>query len=248
MGVIYMIKFANGKKYIGQTKYTFNKRVKEHISSAKSNSGCPLLGMALRKAMRNHQSIRGGAIYECADEDLNVWETFFISMHKSDKCDFGYNLTGGGTYKYGVGEKEELNKPSPQASRHGFELPKGVRELHEDDKNRHGFAYIDSTGKHHAFTSMYKSMLEKYAEVIECYECLTEGLPWEHKNMFKRGTDSLKLPMYIVNAGEKGFAINIGPKAFPDVFPNGYRKRFGRDSRIVNLDSAKQHLAQILPK
>lgn len=88
-GIVYLIlNMKNGKKYVGQTKKTVEKRFKEH---AKTDSA---IGNAIRKY--GAENFRYGVIKRCdTKEELDKWEKFFIDALKT-KAPTGYNRTDGG--------------------------------------------------------------------------------------------------------------------------------------------------------
>ena len=88
-GVVYLIiNLVNGKKYVGQTIKTVEKRFKAH---ARQNT---MIGRAIRK--HGKENFRFGVIKSCASKsEMDYWEKFFIKTLKT-KSPNGYNLTDGG--------------------------------------------------------------------------------------------------------------------------------------------------------
>lgn len=94
MGEIYMIKNKlDGTMYIGQTKYTSEKRFKQHVNKAKNTSRNLHLYNAMRKyGIENFELI---VLESGLDENmLDERETYFIE--KYDTLNNGYNYTSGG--------------------------------------------------------------------------------------------------------------------------------------------------------
>lgn len=88
MGLIYCLTFPNGKKYIGQTIRTVERRIKEHKSLSNK---CPLV----EKAYKKYGSFDYETLIECENDQLDYWECYFIS-ELDTLSPQGYNLTSGG--------------------------------------------------------------------------------------------------------------------------------------------------------
>jgi group I intron endonuclease len=95
MGYIYQIKNkVNGKSYIGQTmQEDVRKRWNGHINAIKSNTGCPLLQIAVQKYGLENFEFK--VIIICFDEDLNRYEKEYIKRYNTFGKD-GYNASTGG--------------------------------------------------------------------------------------------------------------------------------------------------------
>ena len=93
-GIVYLIwNMTNGKKYVGQTVKTVEKRFSEH---AKTDSA---IGNAIRKY--GAENFRYGVIKSCeTKEEMDKWEIFFIAALRC-KYPTGYNLTDGGGSGWG---------------------------------------------------------------------------------------------------------------------------------------------------
>ena len=90
-GVIYLLTFANGKQYVGQTINNIEQRMRGHASSArKDNPRLPV-----HKAWAHHGKPDLLILVELPEEQLSPAEVFFISLigTLSPK---GYNCTIGG--------------------------------------------------------------------------------------------------------------------------------------------------------
>ena len=88
MGYIYCITFPNSKMYIGQTKRSVEKRIKEHYVQ----DNCRLISNAIQKYGKQHISVE--TLLEVNDKDLDIYEKKFISL-LSTQYPNGYNLTDG---------------------------------------------------------------------------------------------------------------------------------------------------------
>jgi group I intron endonuclease len=91
MGVIYCLTSPSGKRYIGQTRRSFEKRLREHSSGS---SGC----IALTNAIQEY----GISAFVCEvlltvnDEHLDMYESRFIELYDTI-CPNGYNIRTGGS-------------------------------------------------------------------------------------------------------------------------------------------------------
>lgn len=95
MGYIYQIKNKiNGKSYIGQTSQEDVKiRWNSHIRAIRSNTGCPLLQIAVQKYGLDNFEIK--LIIICFDKDLNKYEKEYIKRYNTFG-EGGYNASAGG--------------------------------------------------------------------------------------------------------------------------------------------------------
>ena len=96
---------VNGKCYVGQTLDTVEERWNEHVSAARRNTGCPILGAAIRKygaSAFTHELLD----VVTTQNGANIAETRWIEQRGSLKPN-GYNLTSGGG---GLGRLHEDSK------------------------------------------------------------------------------------------------------------------------------------------
>ena len=107
--IVYIYTFPNGKKYIGQTKYTLEQRA-QRGSNYKSS---PLVYHAIQKyGWDNIQK----EIIECSsEEEMDSRERELIAKYKTTDINFGYNLEDGGNKNKHLSEEtkkklSELNK------------------------------------------------------------------------------------------------------------------------------------------
>lgn len=96
MGIIYYARFDNGKGYVGYTKHSLEKRIKEHLFMA----SCEDKGFLFHKAIRKYgqDNIEWSVLAESTDEEflLKHEESRFILQKKTLYTENGYNLTSGG--------------------------------------------------------------------------------------------------------------------------------------------------------
>lgn len=97
-GIIYKAtNLINGKVYIGQTIKKFKKRIIEHISAAKNNTGYVLHNAISKYGQEN---FKWEILKRCDVDDLNNEEVLYIKKYNSyygNNC--GYNMTFGGDSK-----------------------------------------------------------------------------------------------------------------------------------------------------
>ena len=106
MGIIYLItNLLNGKKYVGQTRQTFKRRMTEHKRD--SNRNRPGIETAIKKY--GWENFKAEIIETCPVELLNEREIFWIAELNS-KYPIGYNLTDGGDGGRGFSPSAETRK------------------------------------------------------------------------------------------------------------------------------------------
>ena len=107
-GVIYKItNVITNKCYIGQTTLGFDRRYSSNLYKNTKNS---YLKRSIEKyGIENFEIIK---IFDVAfsREELNIKEMHWINYYKSNKSDFGYNLTDGGEGSSGWHPSEETKR------------------------------------------------------------------------------------------------------------------------------------------
>lgn len=94
MGKIYKItNIVNSKIYIGKTIKSLNYRFSRHLINANKKINRHLYDSINRYGK---EAFKIELIEECADDLLNKREIYWISKHKSNQKEFGYNMTDGG--------------------------------------------------------------------------------------------------------------------------------------------------------
>lgn len=97
-GIIYrVINKNNGKSYIGQTKFSLEKRWNEHTYAAFELDFQSRFYVALRKhGKENFEPI---VIAQCSSRnEMNELEVFWIAHYRTFEPENGYNATMGGDY------------------------------------------------------------------------------------------------------------------------------------------------------
>jgi len=164
MGVIYRIYSPSGKSYIGQTKNSFKKRLKEHMTP---KSGCTGLRNAIIKYGKD--AMKSEILIEINDELLDYYETEFIKLYDSIEPN-GYNiLSGGSVHIYSETCKKKM---SDLRRIRGCDLPLHMVRYNKVAKCGEyaatGYGIVNHpTLKKKYFTSKKLSDEEKYEKAIE---------------------------------------------------------------------------------
>lgn len=102
MGIVYCLTSPNGKKYIGQTRRTLEKRIKEHCNRKE----CTALYNALLKY--GIDNFKVDILIICDEENLNYYEIKYIKEFNTLYPN-GYNIkTGGINGKHCEKSKEKM--------------------------------------------------------------------------------------------------------------------------------------------
>lgn len=164
MGVIYRIYSPSGKSYIGQTKNSFKKRLKEHMAP---KSGCTGLRNAIIKYGKG--AMKSEILIEVNNKLLDYYETKFIKMYDSIEPN-GYNiLSGGSVYVY----SEICKKKMSDLRRYrGHGLPLHMVIYNKIAKNGEyaatGYGIVNHpTLQKRYFTSKKLTDEEKYQKALE---------------------------------------------------------------------------------
>lgn len=112
---VYMHTAPNGKRYIGQTK----QKPKYRFNNGEGYKGCAYFYSAIQKygwKNFNHEVLKDNL----SAEDADYFESFYISLYKTNDKKYGYNLRTGGTsgYEYSEDVKSkmsEINKGRKQS-------------------------------------------------------------------------------------------------------------------------------------
>jgi group I intron endonuclease len=93
MGTIYIVtNLMNQKQYVGQTTKPFQKRLRYHLYESQVRNSHLVFHKALRKyGLINFKWIK----IEYPDEELNMWEEYYIKLFDTQNPN-GYNSTIGG--------------------------------------------------------------------------------------------------------------------------------------------------------
>jgi len=140
--IIYQItNNVNNKKYIGQTNFTLEKRIAEHLKNA---NGIHIPTCYIHRAIKKYGSKNFSyeVLCECANQDeLDTQEIQFIK-EKNTLAPTGYNLTFGGKFKLGMNlfsqhpDKEWVRKRISEGTKIGIALSeKSWVESHLGPKN-----------------------------------------------------------------------------------------------------------------
>jgi len=146
---------SQGKKYIGQTKKTFDHRMKQHKNSATAGEGKKKChATAVGRAIRKHgwDNMVKEVILECPNEELDANEIRLIAENKALYPD-GYNLTTGGAGCVYVQTYEIKLKRSQSLRRREDTTDLPMYAKYRKDRTGGGFIYERPGHKAVSFTS-----------------------------------------------------------------------------------------------
>jgi len=138
MGVIYKVTSPSGKSYIGQTKRTIEKRMKEHFK-------CPSCCIALENAIKKYSDkMEYEILLEVNDEQLNFYEARMIEVYDTLEPR-GYNIRSGGSVSvHSELSCERMRQAKLGEKNHNFGKPRS------DDAKR-AISAAKSGDKHHFY-------------------------------------------------------------------------------------------------
>lgn len=186
MCVIYKLTCnTSGKSYVGQTKHTSAHRWNQHVWEARHPrvKQSRKLNHAITKYGPDDFTIED--IWECTEEEVDMWEEFFIDEH--DTFLRGYNLTKGGKRNQTVSDetREKLStalKGKPKNVKNNRkraednDLPKYLK--HYIDKKCEGYRICDHPNlgaTSVTFTRSDQTMQEKLARAMGVLESLNNN-------------------------------------------------------------------------
>ena len=178
MGFIYMLTFSSGKKYIGQTTRSVNKRFSEHI---KCSGNCIILENAIKKY--GSDNIAVDTLLEINDSQLDFYESRFIDIFDTIEP-AGYNIRSGGSVgKHSIESRERMRQRKLGANNPNF-----GKERTASDKLAISIA---KTGeKHHfygkTFTADHKLRLseshKKFDQTLPMYISYCKERPAQYQS------------------------------------------------------------------
>lgn len=131
-GVVYLIlNKVNGRKYVGQTVKSLEKRFNKHARKKDSM----LIGRAIRKY--GQENFYCGVIKTCSSkEELDYWEKYYIAVLYTKKP-YGYNLTDGGEGFVGYHHSPEVCAKISKAKKSSSRVAEHIAKLAEANRGRH---------------------------------------------------------------------------------------------------------------
>lgn len=178
MGYVYMIQFPSGKRYIGQTQRTVEKRFNEHIKCAGS---CIILENAIKKY--GAENITFETLLETNNEQLDYYETKFIDMFNTLEP-YGYNIrSGGSTGKHTSESCERMREKKLGANNPNFGKPRSACA-------KLAISLAKSGNKHHffgkSFTNEHKLKLseshKKFDNTLPMYISYVKERPKQYQS------------------------------------------------------------------
>lgn len=122
IGIYKITNKINNKCYIGQS-VNLKSRIKSHKSMLKhNNEDNPLLRKATKKY--GYENFKVEIIKYCKEEELDLYEQYYIDYYKSHKRENGYNIElGGSTHKHLSKEQIEKMKRNKKGKLIGKDNP-----------------------------------------------------------------------------------------------------------------------------
>ena len=173
-GVVYLISFPNGKKYIGITTTSFKERIRSHISHINTSN------LPVHNALRKYKDKVNWEIIDKASnwEELVKMEVGYILKNKSYIDDNGYNLTKGGDGTTGYKHTEENKIQNSERRIEYFKNPKNRKKQSKSSILAH-FKNPQQAKEHSEFQSERfkdKNERDKVAEGMRKYLSNKENL------------------------------------------------------------------------
>lgn len=239
-GIIYRLTSPSGRKYIGQTTHTAERRWHRHeMDAIRGVDGCVILCRAIREY--GFDNFIKEVIIECDVSELDFHEMTFIK-NENTLTPNGYNIMPGGRNNISRLPTELQKFYSDNIRKHtDYELPPGLVEINLPNRDEHGFKVIIGK-KSHTFISKHQTMEEKLTDAMECYNCIKQDIPYVRKNCQKWNKDIVKefdlVEGIKYRADKGGFEVHV--KGHP-------RKTFTKKKYTPdeNLRMAKAHLASL---
>lgn len=173
-GIYKITNIINGKCYIGQS-VNLKSRIKSHKSMLKhNNEDNPLLRKATKKY--GYEKFEIEIIKYCKEEELDLYEQYYIDYYKSHKRENGYNIElGGSTHKHLSKEQIEkmkrnkkgklIGKDNPfYGKHHTKETKERLSKIKKGNKNCVGRILSDETKQKIGEANKLQN-----AKAVECY-------------------------------------------------------------------------------
>lgn len=133
-GIVYLITFPNGKRYVGITTTSFAERKQSHISHRNTSN------LAVHNALEKYFGEEIWEVIDTADDwsELAEKEIDYIKKFESHISEMGYNLTRGGDGTNGYEHTEEQRRKNSEAKISYFsddenkaKLSEKIRQVHQ---------------------------------------------------------------------------------------------------------------------
>ena len=190
-GIIYCLTSPSEKKYIGQTKYSLERRFTQHC---RLKGECRLLENSINKY--GPENFKKEILYTCELDEIDEKEKYFISLHNSMHPN-GYNIRSGGkSQSYHCEESKELMRQQKLGEKNpNFGKPR-------DDETKKKISEAKKGEKHHFYNKKFTD-----EHKLKCAQA------------HRKNEEDLTLPMYLIKVKERpsnytseGFAIVNHPR------------------------------------
>lgn len=247
MGLIYCYTAPNGKKYIGQTKKTFEERDKEHVKSANSKKKYKCTAFHAALLEHGRENFKTEILIECNDDMLNKYEKYYVERFNTLHPN-GLNMRTGGTYNTELSDESRQNI-STNLKKVNPELPMYMTahknkdgkligySIHRHPKDGRQITFIRKKNAEEAF-NLAKECLE-YLNNLKDNEKNTKYLPKVTGGQRQAGNEDL--PKYISPTKNKKGEYN-GYKV--EIHKHKILKYF-RVQGANNLQNAKDYLEDL---
>lgn len=143
-GVIYMITFPNGKRYVGLTSTSFEERKASHISHRRTSN------LPVHNAIEQFLGSEVWEIIAKGDswEDLTQLESYYIYKYETHISLNGYNLTYGGDGTVGYEHTEEQKQKNSVAKQKYFSDP--ANRMKQSIANKSAYAKNPEQAANHS--------------------------------------------------------------------------------------------------
>lgn len=175
-GIIYKYTSPSGKIYIGQTKYTVEHRIKQHINDA-NNGSTKLFHIAIRKY--GIETFNYEILNEAFSiEELNKLEIYYIEKYNSYyKNGNGYNMTIGGEGANGyIFTENDRQKLSGSLKKYYINNPQSLIEMGERTKE-YNRLHPEKQIKHSQFMQTYMNLPENKERTRNTFKQFREKNP-----------------------------------------------------------------------
>lgn len=208
IGIYKITNKINNKCYIGQST-NLKSRISSHKSMLKNhNEDNDLLNKATKKY--GYENFKIEIIKYCKEEELDLYEQYYINYYKSHKRENGYNIElGGSTHKHLSKEQKEKIRKSKKGKctgeknsfygkKHSIETKKKISEKNKNNKYCLGRFMSKETRKKIGNANRWHRIL-----AVKCYD-LNGNFIKEYRSIGEAGRSLNKKHYSAISAVCKG--------------------------------------------